>query len=1355
MSLYYASLNKTVKNCAVSKAPSLLSITAMERLLKKFVSHRKVLALLSIVGVGFAFQVSAQNNPVTDYSDLANALNGGLTNITNFNPINSRTSPVTISLTTSQAPTLQITNAVTIDAGTNFVMFVGTNGGWRFFYVHTNASLTLNNLLITNGWSTNGGAIYSDGTLNISNCVLTGNYATNTNGLVGGSGTAGSSVNGTNGAPGGEAAGGAIYSTGQLMISYSILSNNFAEAGKGGNGGNAFGVIGNGGNGADGGGAFGGAVCGTGPSNVFYMTEFVGNECSGGLGGSGGHYATNGPPLEGAGGGAGFGGLCAGGAAYVSGSLYMTNCLFLENFATAGDAGMNETNSDLSGTNGNEGSMALGGALCINYGVPVAWIQNTIFFTNICYGGTGGGTALTSGAGGVGGEAQGGAVWSGANLTQMSFCTVATNTAFAGHGGTNGSNVTNNFGPVSGDLLYRAAGVFDLSASILSFDIGGTLYQNAVGVTDAGYNVSSDASPARSAINPTTKLDANPLLNSGLTSGGGTNVIGGPWALQQMQTLQIATNSLAARFVPGVPGASFPARDEGLQDRSTPTSAGAFEINVFAISTNVTPPMITSNGPLTNLVGSGQTTSFTVAATSAANFGYQWQLDGTNIFDGANYLGTASNILTIRNIAIADEGQYAVLLSPSLLEPAATTNSSQMLLILTNPPVILKQPVSQLGRAVGGIVTFTVNVGPYPQGYFYDWLFSGSGSSTNVTLTNLEGGNIFITNNVLTLNPALTENAGSYWVVVSNGFNSVDYGVKTSARVRLTLVQDKTRPSITISAPLANAKTNTSLLIWGTATDNAQVTNVIYWITNLNAGLTPAINVMSNHAFLTTNLSTNLGGPTSNDWVITNLNVPWPGTNILAVQAVDFSGNVSPVVTRHFFYEVNSSLRLTVVSNRGSGTVTNHFSTKGQAAPTNTASLYIGQPYTLVATPGWRSVLANWTDANASATNIVNGNILKFIMESNTAIQAVFVSNIFLQPGLHGTFNGLFYAQEFATNVLVTNAGGTNVSTNAIYTNAIAFESAGMLKNLAVGQKGAFTGNLLLAGGSYGLSGAFDGYGHLSNYVVARSKALGPLVLDMGLDTNGDGIITGTVSNASWPTNAYLWADLAVATHGASNYTLLMAPPTNAASTTTIPSGYGYALIANHGGTVTLSGGLADGTTLNQTVPASQSNDVPVYVSLYNKTGFLFGWLNFNSSNIYAADGLMWTKGVPAHPSLLFPNGFTNLLLPSAGSLWTNPGVITLPSSSTLAISSAASNLLDYNVTIDAPDKLANALSTPTNSLTGTINLNTGLLQITFGNGNGRATTRGYGAVLQNTTNAAGYFATKTNTGSIMLLPGQ
>ena len=127
----------------------------------------------------------------------------------------------------------------------------------------------------------------------------------------------------------------------------------------------------------------------------------------------------------------------------------------------------------------------------------------------------------------------------------------------------------------------------------------------------------------------------------------------------------------------------------------------------------------------------------------------------------------------------------------------------------------------------------------------------------------------------------------------------------------------------------------------------------------------------------------------------------------------------------------------------------------------------------------------------------------------------------------------------------------------------------------------------------------------------------------MDVDTNGDGIITGTVSNAAWPTNAYLWADLAAATHGTSNYTLLMSPPTNAAANMTIPTGYGYALIADHGGTVTLNGGLADGTTFSQTVPASASNDVPVYVSLYDKTGFLFGWLNLtNLASTNAADGI-------------------------------------------------------------------------------------------------------------------------------------
>jgi ATP:corrinoid adenosyltransferase len=59
----------------------------------------------------------------------------------------------------------------------------------------------------------------------------------------------------------------------------------------------------------------------------------------------------------------------------------------------------------------------------------------------------------------------------------------------------------------------------------------------------------------------------------------------------------------------------------------------------------------------------------------------------------------------------------------------------------------------------------------------------------------------------------------------------------------------------------------------------------------------------------------------------------------------------------------------------------------------------------------------------------------------------------------------------------------------------------------------------------------------------------------------------------------------------------------------------------------------------------------------------------------------------------------------------------------------------------------------PTNTLTGTNNPKNGLLTITFGNGDGKATTKATGAALQSTTNAAGFFLGKTNAGSFLLLP--
>ena len=109
------------------------------------------------------------------------------------------------------------------------------------------------------------------------------------------------------------------------------------------------------------------------------------------------------------------------------------------------------------------------------------------------------------------------------------------------------------------------------------------------------------------------------------------------------------------------------------------------------------------------------------------------------------------------------------------------------------------------------------------------------------------------------------------------------------------------------------------------------------------------------------------------------------------------------------------------------------------------------------------------------------------------------------------------------------------------------------------------------------------------------------------------------------------------------------------------------------------------------------------------------------------------------------------------GSRWINP----LPHNAAIDLASGQLEIsggslllpLTFNVSVSNNNTLVKLPGSPTNSLTGSINTNTGLVTITFGNGAGTATTAGKGAVLQNVTNAAGFFLGTTNAGSIILQP--
>jgi hypothetical protein len=260
-----------------------------------------------------------------------------------------------------------------------------------------------------------------------------------------------------------------------------------------------------------------------------------------------------------------------------------------------------------------------------------------------------------------------------------------------------------------------------------------------------------------------------------------------------------------------------------------------------------------------------------------------------------------------------------------------------------------------------------------------------------------------------------------------------------------------------------------------------------------------------------------------------------------------------------------------------------------------------------------------------------------------------------------------------------------------------------------------------------------------SSTTVGRTAAQGgPLAMELTLNANE---VTGSISgtdDGGW--TSPVLAERVGKFTGSAEYTMLI-PPSQG------PPGDGYVLVTNHNGVVTLSGATADGGAISQTVSLVGAGDLPLYASLYGNAGLMIGWLNLN--NGLTAPNLWWIKPASS-TTLLYSNGFTNIVTNVLTSAWTVPPANYLPSAA-LTISNTSLGL-DFAIAITNSTLLKQAGS-PTNSLKGTFSPKTGLLKITFGNGAGKATTSGYAAILQDSTNGGGYFLTKTNAGAIILSP--
>jgi len=326
-----------------------------------------------------------------------------------------------------------------IDAGSFTVVFSG-GGVTRVLEVSSGVTMTLINLTIADGRAANGGGIFNDGGAVFAlGCTFASNVACGNDGVE-------------RGASGEDAAGGAIYSRGNLIVLNSIFQHNSALGGVGADGrpGTTTNISVGGGPGGSGGAACGGALFAL-HRAVVSNCVFNGNSVAGGAGGYGG---TGGRNMSwgrgGTGGRGGSGGEASGGAAYISATAVFTTITCSSNNSTggaggAGGAGGTDRNAYYGSHGGDSGSAGPGGTA---NGAAIAiaggdvQVKGSRFLNNQLFGGKGGhGTTSPfmfeglNGNGGPAGSAKGTALWVGSARTVIERCSFDGNVGSGGNGG--------------------------------------------------------------------------------------------------------------------------------------------------------------------------------------------------------------------------------------------------------------------------------------------------------------------------------------------------------------------------------------------------------------------------------------------------------------------------------------------------------------------------------------------------------------------------------------------------------------------------------------------------------------------------------------------------------------------------------------------------------------------------------------------------------------------------------------------------------------------------------------------------------------------------------------------------------
>jgi uncharacterized protein YjbI with pentapeptide repeats len=235
-------------------------------------------------------------------------------------------------------------------------------------------------------------------------------------------------------------------------------------------------------------------------------------------------------------------------------------------------------------------------------------------------------------------------------------------------------------------------------------------------------------------------------------------------ALHQLQTLNLSSNHFTGTlFEFSLPLQSleiqlndldFTSVTPGVENNNDVQAMRTEGIGVTWLPQNgpsVTQPPQPKSDP------SGGSDPFSVTVEGAPPLSFQWQLNGTNLFDNGRINGSQTASLSFNSVQSSDAGSYQIVITNAY---GSITSAPAMLTVTTVgvAPVITSQPINQ-SVGVGQSASFSVTAtGSTP--LLYQWFLNG---------TNLAGA----TMTTMALTRATLSNAGAYSVTVSNSFGGM------------------------------------------------------------------------------------------------------------------------------------------------------------------------------------------------------------------------------------------------------------------------------------------------------------------------------------------------------------------------------------------------------------------------------------------------------------------------------------------------------------------------------------------------------------------------------------------------------